>query len=156
MYANLDNGAAYAVNAKTKALKLQPARESDGALSLAFDPKSKTWITTDFEGIKIFGTDGKLVRKADLVTQKGRYISASALLPDGKLLVSHQSEASQERSVVATYDLASLARTEIGTFDGVVDQLGPSGSGGKLFFAFSPKGAAGFNSRVWYARVRPM
>jgi hypothetical protein len=152
-YTALDNGEVYDVDTKTKALTLQPALEGEATIGVLFDPSTKTWVNTDFEGIKIFGLDGKLVRRADLVTAKGRYISASVLV-GGKLLVSHQSESSQERSVLAIYDLKTMKRVELGTFDGMVDQLGPSGS--QLFFAFSPKGAAGFNSRVWYAHSRKM
>jgi hypothetical protein len=153
-YTALDNGEVYDVDAKTKAITLQPAREGTGAIDIHFDPSTQTWVTVDFEGLKLYGLDGKLARRVDLVTAKSRYISASALLGGGKLLVAHQSESSQERSVLATYDLKSMKRYEIGTFDGMVDQLGPSGT--QLFFAFSPKGAAGFNSRVWYAHSRKM
>ncbi len=152
-YTALDNGEVYAVDTRTKALTLLPPLEGEATIGVLFDPSTKTWVNTDFEGIKIYGLDGKLVRRVDLVTAKSRYISASVLV-GGKLLVSHQSESSQERSVLATYDLKTLKRVEIGTFDGIVDQLGASGS--QLFFAFSPKGAAGFNSRVWYAHSRKM
>jgi hypothetical protein len=151
-YTGLDNGQVFDVDTKTKALTLQPKREGkDTALDILFDTKTKTWVTTDFEGIKIYGTDGKLLREVDLETKKGRFISSAALQPDGKLLVAHQTESSQERSVLATYDLKSLTRKELGTFDGIIQQLGPARD--RLFFGFSPKGAAGFNSRVWYAHA---
>jgi hypothetical protein len=151
----LDNGEVYDVDTKTRALTLQPKRKTtDTTLSIAFDPKTRTWITTDFAGIKIWGTDGKLAREADLVSPKHRFITCSTLLDDGRLLVVHDSERSQDRSVLATYDLRSMTRTEMGTFDGRIQELAPTKE--RLFFAFNPKGAEGMMSRVWYAHVLPL
>jgi hypothetical protein len=153
LYAALDNGDVFDIDTGTKELTLQPSREERATptLEVLFDARTKTWVSTDFEGIKVHATDGKLLRKVNLETERGRFITTAALRPDGKLVVAHASESSQERSVLAVYDLGSLARTELGTFDGILDQLGPASE--RLFFAFSPRGAAGFSSRVWFAHA---
>lgn len=159
LYALLDNGDLYLVDVAKDALTLQPKLEGvtnqNGPLWKTFDAKTKTWVTTDFDGVKIYGTDGKLLRKADLVTAKDRYIAQAALLDDGTLLVANLSERSQERHVLAKYALGDLTRTEIGTLDGMVGELSPA-KGGRLYYTFSPKGAAGYNSHVFYGYARTL
>jgi hypothetical protein len=151
-FAQIETGPIFAVETKTNTVTAQPPLEGLGqGAGSVFDARTNTWVTTDFDGIKINTPDGKLLRKVDLVTAKQRFISSSAFLPDGSLLVTYPTEASQERSVMATYDLHTLSRKELGTFDGIIDQLGAAKS--QILFAFSPKGAGGFNSRVWYAHA---
>jgi hypothetical protein len=99
--------------------------------------------------VKIWGLDGKLVRSAEFVSPKNRAIFQAALLDSKTLLTANESEKSQERYVLAKYDLATLTRTEIGTLDGQVGELAPGNE--SLFYTFSPSGAAGYNSRVYYA-----
>lgn len=159
LYALLDNGDMYLVDVAKNALTLQPKLEGvtnqNGPLWKTFEPKSKTWITTDFEGVKVYGTDGKLLRKADLVTAKNRYIAQAAVLDSDTLLVANLSEKSQERHVLATYALRDLTRKELGTLDGMVGELAPA-KGGRLYYTFSPKGAAGFDSHVFYGYARTL
>ncbi|MBS2015321.1 MAG: hypothetical protein JST00_20710 [Deltaproteobacteria bacterium] len=149
-YVVLASGATFDVDTKAKRETPLAKLETGFSPTRLFHAGTKTWITTDFEGVKVFGLDGKLLRKADLVTPKGRYITTAALLGD-EILTVQQSERSKERTVLARYTVATLARTEVGTFDGVIGQLSPTKS--QLFFTFSPKGAAGFNSRVYYAHA---
>jgi hypothetical protein len=93
------------------------------------------------------------VKQATLVTEKSRFFTTGAIHGDD-IVLANDSEKSQDRSVLAVYDLETLTRKEVGTFDGKIGELAPIGD--QLFFGFSPKGAEGFNSRVFYAHVRKM
>lgn len=154
VFAALDNGEIYDVDTKANTLTLQPKREGEErAFHVFFHAKSKRWVTVDFRTVTTWGLDGKRVKQAELVTEKSRFFTDAALHGDSIVLV-NDSEKSQERSVLAVYDLETLTRKEVGTFDGVIGELAPVRD--QLFFGFSPKGAEGFASRVFYAHVRKM
>lgn len=127
-------------------------RGAERALFTAFDRRRKRWVTVDHLGVAVHAEDGALVRRVELGSKKRRTIGAAALLADGSVLVAHGSEARRERSVLAVYEPTSLARREWGTLDGTATLL--STSEDHVFFAFSPTGAAGFDSRVNYAYAR--
>lgn len=154
LFVALDNGEIYDVDTKTSTLTLQPKREGEArAFDVYFHAKSKRWITTDFRTVTTWGLDGKRMKQAELVTEKSRFFTTAALHGDN-IVLANDSEKSQDRSVLAVYDLDTLTRKEVGTFDGKIGVLAPVAD--QLFFGFSPKGAEGFNSRVFYAHVRKM
>lgn len=149
----MSNGDVHAVDARG-AITANVRRGAERALFTAFDRKRKLWVTVDFLGISVHAEDGVLLRRSELGSKKRRTIGGATLLADGSVVIAHGSEARRERSVLARYELASLARSDWGTLDGTATLL--SASKGHLFFAFSPTGAAGFDSRVNYAYARAL